>query len=100
MRNYVLIAMAILLAGCAHGLPPMPAPDQTATTEAAKEVTAVDLDGNEACRKFTKQVEHPNVVGMNARVAWKAADHALSTANGRIQKADDCMAQQAKEYRP
>lgn len=101
MRSLLIVLAALSLTGCitdganVPDLTPQPSADQLATPGATAAATAVDLP-IAACKQH--QVRHPARVGMNARIALKLTDHALSVANGHIINGNACIDQAASEY--
>lgn len=93
MRLLPVLLCMLLLAGCvttggAPDLKPQPSPEQLATPAGIAAATSVDLP-IAACKQ--RQVQHPARIGMNARIALKLTDHALSIANGRIINGNACI---------
>lgn len=100
MRALPILLCGLLLSSCGtvDGVPdlvPQPAPQQISTPTGVATATSVNLSIG-ACKQT--QVQHPARVGMNARVALKLTDHALSVANGHIINGNACIDDAMAQY--
>lgn len=93
MKRLIALLLASLVAGCSSmpplpSLDPQPSPTQMASPDGVAKATAVKLP-IAGCKQ--QQVQHPARPGMNARVALRLTNHALSRANGRILHSNSCL---------
>lgn len=93
--------MALTISGCAGGLGNLaanPSPQQLATPEKRRAVTAVAV--SDKCARLARQVAPPAYkLNDDARVILKRYEAALETANENIGATGSCIRRLAAEYR-